>query len=115
MSQIAGLAAFDCTDELDAHVTRYARNRDVLIDGLSRSGIVDIARADGAFYVYADVSHLTHDSMNLCHRWLDELGVAVTPGLDFDLDRGHRYVRFSYAGSLEHIEQACDSLATWNP
>ena len=115
VSQIAGLAAFDCTDELDAHVTRYARNRDVLIDGLSRSGIVDIARADGAFYVYADVSHLTHDSMNLCHRWLDELGVAVTPGLDFDLDRGHRYVRFSYAGSLEHIEQACDSLATWNP
>lgn len=115
VSQIAGRAAFDCTDELDAHVERYAHNRDVLIEGLGRSGIVDIARADGAFYVYADVSHLTHDSMDLCRRWLDELGVAATPGLDFDLSRGHRYVRFSYAGSLEHIEMACDSLASWKP
>lgn len=115
VSQIAGLAAFDCTDELDSHVARYAHNRDVLIDGLRRSGLVDIARADGAFYVYADVSRLTDDSMDLCQRWLDELGVATTPGLDFDLARGHRYVRFSYAGSLEHIEQACDVLSTWKP
>ena len=115
VSQIAGRAAFDCTDELDAHVEGYAHNRDVLIEGLGRSGIVDIARADGAFYVYADVSHLTDDSMDLCRRWLDELGVAATPGLDFDLSRGHRYVRFSYAGSLEHIEMACDSLASWKP
>ena len=115
VSQIAGLAAFDCGDELDAHVRRYAAHRDRLIDGLARAGITDFAEADGAFYVYADVSRLTDDSMDLCNRWLDELGVAATPGLDFDLSRGHRYVRFSYAGSLDHIERACELLATWKP
>ncbi|MEN9803191.1 MAG: aspartate aminotransferase [Actinomycetota bacterium] len=115
VSQIAGLAAFDCGDELDAHVRRYAANRDRLIDGLDRAGIIDFAEADGAFYVYADVSHLTDDSMVLCNRWLDEIGVAATPGLDFDLSRGHRYVRFSYAGSLDHIDGACELLATWKP
>lgn len=115
VSQIAGAAALDCTEELDRHVARYARHRQVLIDGLANCGLTDIARADGAFYVYADVSRITHDSMSLCNRWLDELGVASTPGLDFDLARGHQYVRFSYAGSLEHIEQACELLSTWNP
>ena len=115
ISQVAGLAAFDCRDELDGHVRRYSENRDRLIAGLERAGITDFARADGAFYVYADVSHLTDDTMALCNQWLDELGVAATPGLDFDLGRGHRYVRFSYAGSLEHIEQACDLLANWTP
>lgn len=114
-SQIAGAAAFDCTEELDQHVARYTRHRQVLIDGLADCGLTEIARADGAFYVYADVSRLTSDSMSLCDRWLDELGVATTPGLDFDLTRGHQYVRFSYAGSLEHIEQACELLATWKP
>jgi aspartate/methionine/tyrosine aminotransferase len=115
VSQVAGIAAFDCRDELDGHVERYARNRSHLIEGLERAGITDFAHADGAFYVYADVSHLTDDTMTLCNRWLDELGVATTPGLDFDLTRGHRYVRFSYAGSLDHIEQACDLLANWTP
>lgn len=115
ISQIAGIAAFDCVDELDAHVRRYAVNRDRLIAGLDRADITDFALADGAFYVYADVSHLTDDSMDLCNRWLDELGVATTPGLDFDLSRGRRYVRFSYAGSLDHIERACELLANWKP
>lgn len=115
ISQIAGVAAFDCTDELDDHVRRYASNRDRLIAGLARAGIDRFAHADGAFYVYADVSHLTDDSMQLCGRWLDEIGVATTPGLDFDLTRGHRYVRFSYAGSAEHIDRACELLANWTP
>ncbi|MFM7489960.1 MAG: pyridoxal phosphate-dependent aminotransferase [Actinomycetota bacterium] len=115
VSQIAGLAAFDCTDELDGHVARYAANRDVLIAGLAAAGIDRIAAADGAFYVYADVSHLTDDSMALCHQWLDRLGVASTPGLDFDLTRGHRFVRFSYAGQREHLEEACGLLAGWPP
>ncbi len=115
VSQVAGLAAFDCTDELDAHVRRYAEHRDRLIAGLSHARITDFADADGAFYVYADVSHLTDDSMHLCHRWLDELGVAATPGLDFDPTRGHRYVRFSYAGVLDHIERAGELLADWTP
>lgn len=115
VSQIAGLAAFDCTDELDSHVARYAEHRTLLIDGLAAAGLDHIAAADGAFYVYADVSHLTNDSMDLCHRWLDQLGVASTPGLDFDLSRGHRFVRFSYAGERAHLEEACGLLAGWKP
>lgn len=115
ISQIAGLAAFDCTEELEGHVIRYGRQRDLLIDGLRGAGITDFAAADGAFYVYADVGHLTDDSLALCRRWLHELGVATTPGVDFDLQRGHRFVRFSYAGSREHIEQACELLTAWRP
>ncbi|MFM8481901.1 MAG: pyridoxal phosphate-dependent aminotransferase [Actinomycetota bacterium] len=115
ISQIAGLAAFDCAEELDGHVIRYGRHRDLLIAGLRSGGITDFASADGAFYVYADVGHLTDDSLALCRRWLDELGVAATPGIDFDLQRGHRFVRFSYAGSQEHIERACELLTAWQP
>lgn len=115
VSQVAGLAALDCRAELDEHVRGYAAKRRVLIDGLAAAGLDDIADADGAFYVYADVSHLTDDSMQLCHRWLDELGLATTPGLDFDLTRGHRFVRFSYAGRSDHVSRACELLAGWKP
>jgi len=115
VSQIAGLAAFDCRDELDAHVRRYREHRDLLIAGLAAAGIESIAEADGAFYVYADVSHLGDDSMEICTSWLDELGVACTPGLDFDLRRGHRFVRFSYAGSRRAVEEACLRLGRWRP
>lgn len=115
VSQVAGLAALDCRAELDEHVRGYAAKRRVLIDGLAAAGLHDIAAADGAFYVYADVSHLADDSMQLCHRWLDELGLATTPGLDFDLTRGHRFVRFSYAGRPDHVSRACELLAGWKP
>lgn len=115
ISQIAGLAAFDCADELDAHVVRYREHRDLLIGGLAAAGITDIARPDGAFYVYADVSHLTDDSSALCELWLDRLGIASTPGIDFDLRQGHRFVRFSYAGHRDHIVKAGELLAGWRP
>jgi aspartate/methionine/tyrosine aminotransferase len=118
ISQIAGLAAFEARDELDVHVHRYAANRALMFDGLAAAGITDVAEADGAFYVYADVTNLADacgGSMALCHRWLDEIHVAVTPGLDFDLARGHRFVRFSYAGHAEHISEALDRLHTWQP
>jgi aspartate/methionine/tyrosine aminotransferase len=125
VSQVAALAAMDATDELDAHVARYARNRAVLLDGLAAAGIDQVADADGAFYVYADVTHLTDehvagrrvatDSMELCGRWLTELGVAATPGIDFDLGRGDHFVRFSYAGANDHIVQACELLGGWTP
>jgi aspartate/methionine/tyrosine aminotransferase len=115
ISQVAGLAAFDCTAELDGHVARYRANRRVLLDGLARAGITEVASADGAFYVYADVSHLAADSMELCGRWLDELSIASTPGLDFDLARGHTMVRFSYAGNHDDLELACRRIAEWVP
>ncbi|CAN5610793.1 aminotransferase class I/II-fold pyridoxal phosphate-dependent enzyme [soil metagenome] len=119
VSQVAATAAMDATDELDAHVVRYATNRGVLLDGLSAAGIRDVADADGAFYVYADIGHLLErlgpgaDSMALCRTWLTELGVACTPGIDFDLVRGSRFVRFSYAGRTDHVAEACSLLGGW--
>jgi aspartate/methionine/tyrosine aminotransferase len=113
LSQLAAAAAFGATDELDAHVARYAENRRLLLAGLQRCGLDDVAAADGAFYVYADVSALTDDSMALCRQWIEEIGVATTPGIDFDLARGARYVRFSYSGRAEDIDEACQRLAAW--
>ncbi len=120
ISQIAGVAALGAAVELDAHVARYAANRTLLVDGLVAAGIDRIAEADGAFYVYADVGHLTVDgrvgsASNLCRRWLHELGVAATPGLDFDLVRGERFVRFSYAGPTSDVAEACALLGEWTP
>jgi len=119
VSQVAGVAALGCTEELDGHVRRYAANRATLIAGLQTAGIDRIAEADGAFYVYADVSHLTGaigaDSMALCRRWLDELGVAATPGIDFDLGRGDHFVRFSYAGDEAPLVAAAERLCEWTP
>jgi len=113
ISQVAAVAAFDCHDELQGHVREYARKREILLHGLSKAGLTETAAADGAFYVYADVSDLSRDSLALCRQWLDETGVTATPGIDFDLGRGNDFVRFSYAGSARAIEQACDVLAGW--
>ena len=113
LSQLAALAAFECKEELDANVARYARNRAIVIDGLNTAGIRDMAPADGAFYVYADVSHLTGDSQDLCARWLSDTGVAVTPGVDFDPVRGHRFVRFSYSESTEDVTEAMQRITRW--
>jgi aspartate/methionine/tyrosine aminotransferase len=113
LSQHAAVAAFDCAEELDGHVARYAHNRRVLLEGLATAGLTDRAAADGAFYVYADVSHLTDDSRLLCRRWLAEIGVATGPGIDFDLARGQQFVRFSYSGHADDIAEGCRRLAAW--
>jgi aspartate/methionine/tyrosine aminotransferase len=115
LAQHAALAAFtdESYAEADTHVARYARNRAVLLDGLPRLGITDRAPADGAFYVYADVSHLTDDAMGFCHRVLAETGVAVTPGIDFDTEAGSRFIRISFAGSTDEVASALDRLETW--
>ena len=107
---MAALAAFDCHDELRANVARYAQNRAVLLEELPAAGIDRLAPSDGAFYVYAAVDHLGPDSQALCRRWLDELGVAVTPGIDFDPAEGHRYARFSYAGATDDMAEAMRRL-----
>jgi aspartate/methionine/tyrosine aminotransferase len=113
ISQLAGLAAFDCQTELDGNVERYRANRDILLDGLTGAGFALLAPADGGFYIYADVSHLSDDSKELCATWLDELGLAVTPGIDFDRRRGHQWVRFSFAGAADDIGLAVDRLSRW--
>ncbi len=113
VSQHAALAAFDCYDELDGYVARYADNRRVLLAGLPAVGIERLASADGAFYVYADVSDLTDDSVGFCRRMLDEAGVAATPGVDFDPGRGRRFVRFSFAGSTTDMKTAVEKIGDW--
>src|SRR3954449_6514515 len=106
LAQRACLAAFDDATyaELDGHVTRYAANRRLLLDGLPALGISGLAPADGAFYVYADVGHLTDDTMTFAHDLLARTGVGVAPGIDFDTVTGGRHVRLSFAGPSAEIE-----------
>ncbi|WP_433681270.1 pyridoxal phosphate-dependent aminotransferase [Nocardia sp. CA-119907] len=108
VSQYAALHAFgaEAKEELDGHVRRYAINRQLLLDGLPRLGITELAPADGAFYAYADIGHLTDDSRKWCAEVLDHTGVALAPGVDFDTVAGHRTVRFSFAGATADIEAA---------
>ena len=119
LAQRACLAAFTeaSYDELDGHVQRYAANRRLLLEGLPRLGVTDLAPADGAFYAYADVGHLLdgrpghRDSMALAHHLLATTGVAVATGVDFDTVDGGRFLRFSFAGQAAEIEQALERLA----
>jgi aspartate/methionine/tyrosine aminotransferase len=113
LSQIAASAVFDCRDELEANVRRYAENRGLLLRQLPRAGFDRLAPADGAFYIYADVSQLTKDSEEFCRRMLADTGVAATPGVDFDAERGHQFIRFSFAGSAADIAAAADRLLAW--
>lgn len=109
-SQFAAIDAFQAYDECDGHVERYAANRALMIEGLAALGITGLAPTDGAFYLYADVSHLTDDSERLCWELLDTVGVACAPGRDFDPVDGHRYLRFSFAGERETLAGALDAL-----
>lgn len=113
MSQHMALAALDCREELDGHVERYTTNRQILLDGLPKAGMTDLAPADGAFYIWARTDHLAADSRTLAGSWLRQLGVAATPGIDFDPINGHRYMRFSFCGSPQTMHGAIDSLSTW--
>ena len=113
LPQHAGIVAFDCREELDGHVARYRRNRDILLVELPKAGFDRMAPAQGAFYLYADVAHLTNDSQDFCRRMLAEAGVAATPGVDFDPDRGNRSVRFSIAGATEEMVEAARLLERW--
>ena len=110
LSQLAGVAAFDCREELDANVARYAENRALLLRELPKAGFERLAPSDGAFYIYADVGHVTNDSEAYCRALLARTGVAATPGIDFDPQRGNRYVRFSFAGDSDEISQAAKAL-----
>lgn len=113
LSQVAAIAAFDSHKELQANIVRYTRNREVLLQALPAAGLDDLAPADGAFYVYANVARFTNDSTDFCRRLLADTGVACTPGVDFDPDRGNAAVRFSFAGATEDMEEACRRLAAW--
>lgn len=114
LSQIGGVAAFDCEEELSANILKYKANRDFLLEQLPKAGFDRLAPVDGAFYIYADVAELTNDSLSFCRRILNETGVAIASGVDFDPDRGHRYVRFSFAESAEQVAGAAEALIDWS-
>ena len=111
LAQRAAVAAFDCHEELGANVARYARNRALLLEELPKAGFGALAPADGAFYLYADVSPMTNDSQAFCRRMLDETGVAATSGVDFDPERGNAFVRFSFSGATADMAEAARRLA----
>jgi len=114
LAQRAAVRAFtpEAITELDGHVTRYAANRALLLEGLPALGITRLAPADGAFYVYADVGHLTDDTMAFAHHLLATTGVAVAPGIDFDTTDGGRFLRMSFAGDGREISEALERLST---
>ncbi|MCV2889168.1 pyridoxal phosphate-dependent aminotransferase [Ruegeria aquimaris] len=110
-SQVAALAAMECEEELQANLKVYKTNRKLMLEGLPKAGFTRIAPPDGAFYVYADVSDLTDDSRAFAAEILVKAGVAVTPGLDFDPERGSGTLRFSYARATADIEEGLARLA----
>lgn len=112
-AQVAALAAMDCGAELTANLGVYARNRQLMIDGLPKAGFDRFAPPDGAFYVYADVSAHTDDARAFAAEILEHASVAVTPGQDFDPVRGHQTLRFSYARATADIEEGLARLASF--
>lgn len=112
-AQVAALHAMDATQALDENLAVYARNRALMLQELPGIGFDRIAPPDGAFYIYADVSHLTQDSRAFAAEILDKAGVAVTPGLDFDPARGHATLRFSYARDTAEIAEGLERLKTF--
>jgi aspartate/methionine/tyrosine aminotransferase len=113
LAQYAAVSAFDAYDELDANVARYRANRELLLERLPKIGLDRLAPADGAFYIYADVSRWTSDSLALGARLLTETGVAVAPGIDFDTVDGGKFIRMSFAGDTDEIAAAVDILGDW--
>lgn len=113
LSQHAAIKVFDCRDDLNGFVARYAESRALLLERLPLAGFETLAPAEGAFYIYADIAHMTNDSEEFCRRMLAETGVAATPGVDFDPGRGNRFMRFSFAGEHAVMAEAADRLRQW--
>jgi aspartate/methionine/tyrosine aminotransferase len=113
IAQLVAEAAMDCGSELEANKAAYAQSRAALLEGLPAAGFDRMAAADGAFYLWCDVSALTNDSLEFCARMLEGAGIAATPGVDFDRGRGGRFMRFSYCGAVEDMQAAPGRLRAW--
>jgi len=113
LSQIAAEAALDAREELDRVKQSYEENRRILLEGLPRAGLDSFLPVDGAFYLYADVSRFSSDSFAFATRMLEQAGVATTPGVDFDPQRGHHFLRLCYAGSPEQMHEAVERISGW--
>jgi aspartate/methionine/tyrosine aminotransferase len=113
IAQVAAEAAFDCHTELQANVARYRRSRDHLLAHLPAAGFSRLSPAEGAFYLFADIADRSNDSVAFCARMLNEIGVAATPGVDFDRTRGNRFLRFSYCGPEADMRDATSRMLAW--
>ena len=113
LSQIAAEAAFDGKPEMEEVKRGYLENRRILIEGLPRAGLTKFLPADGAFYLYADVSDFTPDSVKFAGEMLEKAHVATTPGVDFDPIHGRQFIRFSYARSAQEMREAVERIARW--
>jgi aspartate/methionine/tyrosine aminotransferase len=113
LSQVAAQAAFDGRAEMDAVKHGYEENRRILTEGLPKAGLDKFLPVDGAFYLYADISRFSNDSLDFAKRMLEEAGVAATPGIDFDPLNGHNFLRFCYAGSAAEMHEAVDKIGGW--
>lgn len=113
IAQLTALGAFEDEAVLQDYVASYARNRLALLEALPQMGLTKIAPPDGAFYIWADVSHLTEDSFAFCMQLLEDTGIAIAPGIDFDPVNGHRFIRFSFAVREEELQQALARLGPW--
>jgi aspartate/methionine/tyrosine aminotransferase len=114
IAQVAALGAFDGAEELEANKRVYGENRALLLAELPKAGLERILPADGAFYLYVDVSAFTSDSVAFTREMLAQIGIAATPGVDFDAARGHAYVRFCYAGKTADMAEAARRLKAWS-
>jgi aspartate/methionine/tyrosine aminotransferase len=110
ISQVAAAAAFDCHAELQQNVARYERSRGHLLAHLPGAGLPHLSPAEGAFYIFADIAERCRDSLAFCARLLAEAGIAATPGVDFDPDRGHDFIRLSYCGPEADMQLASARL-----
>jgi aspartate/methionine/tyrosine aminotransferase len=113
LSQIAAEAAFDGLAELEAIKHGYEDNRKILIEGLPQAGLEKFLPVDGAFYLYADISRFSNDSVDFAKRLLQEAHVAATPGVDFDPMSGHHFIRFCYAGSAADMHETVARIGGW--
>ncbi|MBS96993.1 MAG: aminotransferase class I/II-fold pyridoxal phosphate-dependent enzyme [SAR202 cluster bacterium] len=110
VSQIAAIAAMDAKDELEYNMSVYRKNRSLMIEGLAKAGFTEIAPPDGAFYIYANISKFSNNSFKFTREILDEAGIAITPGFDFDAERGNETIRFSYAGTTDDMKEGLNRL-----
>ncbi|MEQ1615541.1 MAG: aminotransferase class I/II-fold pyridoxal phosphate-dependent enzyme, partial [Hyphomicrobiaceae bacterium] len=112
-AQVAAIGAFDGIEELEANKRVYRANREVMLAGFPKAGLDQLVPADGAFYLYADVSRFTDDSLAFARQMLEETGIAATPGVDFDEARGRHFMRFSYAGNTADMAEGVARLQAW--
>ena len=113
LAQVAAEAAFEGREEMETIKHGYEENRRILVEGLPKAGLDRFFPVDGAFYLYADISRFSDDSLYFARRMLEQAGVAATPGIDFDPRDGRHFMRFCYAGSATEMHEAVERIGGW--